>query len=173
MVTYRRPGPGASFAGGRLDALRLSSEQRGDSVIVTIRGELDVVTSGQFDDCLARARRDHDHVILDLAAVDFMDTSSLAVIVGHWKKLTASGGTLALAGARYKYTKALWITGLADRLPFYENVEQALAAGPAAPSAGIAGDRQPGPAGDRQPDLAGDRRTGLAGDAAADGARPA
>ena len=72
-----------------------------------------------------------------------MDTSSLAVIVGHWKKLTASGGTLALAGARYKYTKALWITGLADRLPFYESVEQALAAGPAAPSAGIAGDRQP------------------------------
>ena len=156
-----------------MDALRLSSEQRGDSVIVTIRGELDVVTSGQFDDCLARARRDHDHVILDLAAVDFMDTSSLAVIVGHWKKLTASGGTLALAGARYKYTKALWITGLADRLPFYESVEQALAAGPAAPSAGIAGDRQPGPAGDRQPDLAGDRRPGPAGDAAADRARPA
>jgi anti-sigma B factor antagonist len=173
MVTYRRPGPGVSFAGGRLDALRLSSEQRGDSVIVTIRGELDVVTSGQFDDCLARAHRDHDHVILDLAAVDFMDTSSLAVIVGHWKKLTASGGTLALAGARYKYTKALWITGLADRLPFYESVEQALAAGPAVPPAGIAGDRQPGLAGDRRPGLAGEGQSGLAGDAATDRARPA
>ena len=148
-----------------MDALLLSSEQRGDSVIVTIRGELDVVTSGQFDDCLACARRDHGHVILDLAAVYFMDTSSLAVIVGHWKKLTASGGTLALAGARYKYTKALWITGLADRLPFYESVEQALATGPVASSASVAGDRQPG--------LASDRRPGLAGDAAADGARPA
>jgi len=157
MNRYRRPGPGASFAGGRLDALRLSSEQRGDSVIVTIRGELDIVTSGQFDDCLGRARRDHGHVILDLAAVDFMDTSSLAVIVGHWKKLAAAGGTLALAGARYKYTKALWITGLADRLPFYQSVEQALAAGPAAPPA----------------DLASDGRPGVAGDAGAEGARPA
>lgn len=153
---YRCPGPGAPFAGGRLDALRLSSEHRGDSVVVTVRGELDVVTSGQFDACLARARRERNYVIVDLSEVDFMDTSSLAVIVGHWKKLVASGGTLALAGARYKYTKALWITGLADRLPFYESVEQALGAGTEPSSA----------------ELAGERRRDLAGDASADGAMP-
>src|SRR5262249_61524640 len=69
-----------------------------------------------------------DRIVLDLAAVDFMDTSSLAVIVGHWKKLTARDGILALAGARYRYTKTLWITGLADRLPRYDTVEQAVAA---------------------------------------------
>jgi len=27
-----------------------------------------------------------------------------------------AGGKFLLAGARYRYTKALWITGLADRL---------------------------------------------------------
>jgi anti-sigma B factor antagonist len=162
---YRRPGPGASLAGGRLDALRLSSEHRGDSVVVTVCGALDVVASGQFDACLACARRERNHVIIDLAEVDFMDTSSLAVIVGHWKKLVASGGTLALAGARYKYTKALWITGLADRLPFYESVEQVPGAGPVPPPADLDSDRRP--------DLAGDRRPGPAGDAAADGAMPA
>ena len=58
-----------------------------------------------------------------------MDTSSLAVIVGHWKRLAAAGGQLMLAGARYKYTKTLWITGLADRLPMYDSVDTALAAG--------------------------------------------
>ena len=53
---------------------------------------------------------------------------ALAVIVGHWKKLTARNGILALAGARYRYTKTLWITGLADRLPRYDTLEQAIAA---------------------------------------------
>jgi hypothetical protein len=33
-----------------------------------------------------------------------------------------------LAGARYRYTKALWITGLADRLPMYDSVDEALTA---------------------------------------------
>ena len=108
--------------------LRLSSERRGDSVIVAVGGELDLVTSRELDEHLARARRQDRRIILDLAGVDFMDTSSLAVIVGHWKRLQAAGGTLALAGARYRQTKTLWITGLADRLPMYETVDEAVAA---------------------------------------------
>ena len=116
-----------------MDELRLSSKRRDGFVIVAVGGELDVVTSRQFDEYLTQARGDDDRVILDLSAVDFMDTGSLAVIVGHWKQLTAAGGTLVLAGARYRYTKTLWITGLADRLPLYESVDEAIAAGGAAP----------------------------------------
>jgi len=111
--------------------LRLSDERRGDSLIVAIGGELDIVTSRQLDEHLTRARRKERQIILDLTAVEFMDTSSLAVIVGHWKRLQSAGGTLVLAGARYRYTKTLWITGLADRLPMYESVDEAVAASPA------------------------------------------
>jgi anti-sigma B factor antagonist len=115
-----------------LEGFRLSSEYRGDVAIVTIHGDLDIVSSRELDEHMTRARRQQSRLILDLAGVDFMDTSSLAVIVGHWKKLEASGGTLMLAGARYQYTKTLWVTGLADRIPLYENVEQAVAATDAA-----------------------------------------
>ena len=108
--------------------LRLSSERRGNSLVVAIGGELDIVTSRQLDEHLTRARREHRRIVLDLSAVEFMDTSSLAVIVGHWKRLQAAGGTLVLASARYRYTKTLWITGLAERLPLYDSVEAALAA---------------------------------------------
>jgi anti-sigma B factor antagonist len=119
-----------------LEAVGLSSESRDGTMIVTASGDLDIVMSGQLDECLTQAGREHRTVILDLSAVDFLDTSALAVIVGHWKTLVAAGGTLALAGARYRYTKALWITGLADRLPLYDTVAEAMGAAVSAPPAG-------------------------------------
>jgi anti-sigma B factor antagonist len=119
-----------------VDALDLSSQQLDGVTVVAATGDLDIVTSPRLDASLTQARQASASVVLDLSAVDFMDTSSLAVIVGHWKKLAARGGSLVLAGARYRYTKTLWITGLADRLPMYETVAEAVAACSAASAAG-------------------------------------
>ena len=124
--------------------LRLSIEAKDDCVVVTVGGELDVVGSQRFDDCLTEASGGSDRVILDLSAVDFMDTTALAVIVRHWRRQVAAGGMLLLAGARYRYTKALWITGLADRLPMYAGVDEALAAARPEPGADTGGARDSG-----------------------------
>jgi anti-sigma B factor antagonist len=97
-------------------------------MVITIRGDLDIVTSPQLDECLTSAEGTHIRIILDLTDVDFLDTSALAVIVGHWKKAEAAGGTLALAGARYRYTKTLWITGLADKLTLYKTADEGVLA---------------------------------------------
>ncbi len=119
--------------------LRFSMEPRDASVVASIQGELDVVSSERFDDFLAEAAATSHQVILDLSGVDFMDTTALAVIVGHWRRQVAAGGLFFLAGARYRYTKALWITGLADRLPMYDSVDEALAAARPEPGAEAAG----------------------------------
>jgi anti-sigma B factor antagonist len=108
--------------------LRFSTQAHDAGMVVAVSGELDIVTSQQFDDYLSDASTGHDLVVLDMSAVDFMDTSALAVIVSHWRRQTEAGGMFLLAGARYRYTKALWITGLADRLPMYADVAAALAA---------------------------------------------
>ena len=108
--------------------LRFSIEPRGASVVVSVQGELDVTSSQRFDDCLSEAAAVSDQVILDMSEVDFMDTTALAVIVAHWRRQADEGGQFLLAGARYRYTKALWITGLADRLPMYDTVDEALTA---------------------------------------------
>ncbi len=113
--------------------LSFSMEPHGASVVASVRGELDVVSSERFDDFLAEAAATSDRVILDLSGVDFMDTTALAVIVGHWRHQAAAGGLFFLAGARYRYTKALWITGLADRLPMYETVDEAITAAETVP----------------------------------------
>ena len=125
----------------RVAELGFSMEAHGASVVVSVQGELDVTSSQRFDDCLSEAAAESDQVILDMSGVDFMDTTALAVIVGHWRRQADEGGRFVLAGARYRYTKALWITGLADRLPMYETVDEAVTAAQAArpePGAGAA-----------------------------------
>ena len=111
-----------------MQEFQIASQPRDGVLVVTIAGDLDIVTSRDLDEVLREGLRSHDRIVLDLSAVDFMDTSSLAVIVGYWKNLVAAGGSLALAGARYQYTKTLWITGLAERIPMYESTDLAMAA---------------------------------------------
>jgi len=107
---------------------QISRQERDGVGVIKPVGDLDIVTSRQLDEALSQARSEHKHLVLDLSGVDFMDTSSLAVIVGHWKSLEQGGGSLALAGARYQSTKSLWITGLSDRIPLYQSVELAAEA---------------------------------------------
>ena len=106
--------------------LSLSSEQRGAFTVVRVSGNLDLTSRDQFDQYLTQARRLSRRLIIDMSDVTFMDTGCLAVIMGHYKRLSASGG-LILAGARYRPAKALWITGLAYRLPLYDSVDEAIA----------------------------------------------
>jgi anti-sigma B factor antagonist len=111
-----------------MEEFRLSSEFRDGVAIVKVYGYLDVTTRSELDEHLKEARRRQSWVILDLAGVRFMDTSSLAIIVSHWKKLETIGGRLMLAGAQQRYIKALWITGLASRMFLYDDIEKAIAA---------------------------------------------
>jgi anti-anti-sigma factor len=135
---------GAGFGGAFL-VLSLSSERRGNYTVVSVSGNLDLVTHDQFDQYLTKTRRENSHIIIDMSAVTFMDTGCLAVIIGHWKRLLAGSGELILAGAQYRPAKALWITGLAYRLPLFDSVDEAIAAAPAVgeavgPPAGEAAD---------------------------------
>jgi anti-sigma B factor antagonist len=121
-----------------MEEFRLSSEYRDGVAIISIYGYLDATTRKELDEGLKDARRARSRVILDMTGARFMDTSSLAIIVSHWKKLESVGGKLIIAGAQQRYLRALWITGLASRMSLYDDTETAIAAvGPA--GAGSAG----------------------------------
>ena len=111
-------------------ALELSSTRHGDRTVVAVKGELDIISRTQFTAHLDRVIREHGHkIILDLSALSFIDTSALSTVVSYWKRLSSTeDGMLVLAGAQYTSARVLWITGLAQRLPMYDDVEAALAA---------------------------------------------
>jgi anti-sigma B factor antagonist len=110
-------------------ALELSSTRHDDRTVVMVKGELDIVSRTRFTAHLdAVIRENGNKIILDLSGLGFIDTSALSTVVSYWKRLSAADdGMLVLAGAHYSTARVFWITGLAQRLPMYDDVEAALA----------------------------------------------
>ncbi len=68
----------------------------------------------------------HPGVVLDLTAVDRIDSAGMGVLVAALKRLRARNGQLRLAAARGDVARALHFTGLDKVLPLYPDVVSAL-----------------------------------------------
>ncbi|MWA03466.1 anti-sigma factor antagonist [Actinomadura sp. LD22] len=109
--------------------LEVTARSQAGRAVVRLRGELDIAGSDELRRLLEAARREHgEHVVLDLADLEFMDSQGLSVIVGCYKAATAAGGSLTLAGPRPVVRRALEITGLHRRIPVQATLEAALTA---------------------------------------------
>jgi anti-anti-sigma factor len=102
--------------------------QPDDSIVVVIRGNLDVdsarVLLTALDQVLlAPAPR----IVVDLSGIAFCDSTGLsAFVIGH-DRATARGGWLRLAGPDGFLGRLLDTVGLTPRLPVYPSVTDALA----------------------------------------------
>ncbi|MEU0516429.1 STAS domain-containing protein [Streptosporangium sp. NPDC006007] len=115
--------------GERAAALTLTSALIGGINVIRVTGVLDATTRDQFADHLAAEVDEHGlDMALDLGGVTFMDSRALGLIVHHWQLSTNGGGRFALIGVEYAKTRVMWITGLAQRLPLYDTIDDALAA---------------------------------------------
>src|SRR5205823_5579016 len=67
--------------------------------VVTVAGELDVSTSGLLRDGLLRVLTDETHrgLVVNLAGVNFIDSTGIGVLVGVWHRVGAMNSSLALA----------------------------------------------------------------------------
>ncbi|HZB30268.1 MAG TPA: STAS domain-containing protein [Streptosporangiaceae bacterium] len=108
--------------------LQLTTLEVDGHAVVRLKGELDIATVDDLRHDLRKARQSYgDHVILDLAELEFMDSQGLSVIVGCHKAVTATGGSLALVAPRPIVRRTLEITGLSGRLRIFGSVEEAAA----------------------------------------------
>jgi anti-sigma B factor antagonist len=66
-------------------------------------------------------------VVVDLLGVSFLDSTALGVLVGSFKRLRDSGGTLKLVIAEPRILKVFEITDLVRVFPIFATVDEALA----------------------------------------------
>jgi anti-anti-sigma regulatory factor len=66
------------------------------------------------------------HLVVDMAGVDFLDSTGLGVLVGGLKRTRAHEGTLQLVCDQEKILKVFRITGLTKVFPIHSTLNEAL-----------------------------------------------
>lgn len=99
-------------------------------LVVRLRGELDHHASEQvrcsIEDELTKGGS--SHLVLNLADLEFMDSSGLGVILGRYKKVTQLGGKMMLCAIRPPIYRLMEMSGLFKILPTYEDERSAIMA---------------------------------------------
>lgn len=101
---------------------------RSKTLIVSVSGELD-------QHCAASLREQTDlrishtnvrHLVFDLSALDFMDSSGIGVIIGRYKLLRSIGGTVSVVADKQSVRKLLELSGIGKIMNIYRCVSAAL-----------------------------------------------
>ena len=80
-------------------------------------GDLDLFNVDVLRDALMPER--HGTLVLDLSGVEFIDDSGLGLLVGTYKHLRESGGTLVLRDMQEPIRRVFEVTGI-EKLPGLE-----------------------------------------------------
>jgi len=109
--------------------LTLSTREVDGTTVVSVGGEIDVYTAPKLRDKITElvAAGSHD-LVVDLEAVEFLDSTGLGVLVGGLKKVRAHDGSLQLVCTQDRLLKIFRITGLAKVFAIHGSAEEAIAA---------------------------------------------
>ncbi len=102
--------------------------RNGDAVVVHLVGELDLHNAPEVRTTLLElASEQPERLVIDLAEVDFVDSTALGVLIEARTKLDNRQSFL-LASPGLETQRALKISGLDQHLAVHDTVESALAA---------------------------------------------
>lgn len=97
----------------------------GSASVVTLSGELDVASAGSLEQALSEVS-DHQHLIIDLRQLDFIDSTGLSVLVAANQRALDSGQRLGIVNGGTQVQRLLTLTGLTERLQVADTLEQLL-----------------------------------------------
>jgi anti-sigma B factor antagonist len=94
-----------------------------------LRGELDVLDAASLAAALKEVAARKPEIIVDLAGLEFIDSSGVAALVLVRMQARQAGGDLLLAAPQGEVMRFLTITRLVDAFSIHARVEQAAGRG--------------------------------------------
>ena len=108
--------------------LGICTSTRGTAVVVAVTGDIDIHTAPKLDEVLTGLLDEgRTAVVVDLAGVNFLDSSALGVLTAAQHDFAAAGGGLRLAAPRPHVRKVFGITRLTEVIPLFDDVDAACA----------------------------------------------
>lgn len=109
--------------------MEISSTIHRRVVVITVSGRIDTATSSEFEEALEDViEKGQKNLVMDFAAVDFLSSSGLRVLVTIRKKLRKAGGDIVLATPSERAADSFEIAGLDKLFPSYPDRESAVGA---------------------------------------------
>jgi anti-sigma B factor antagonist len=111
--------------GGPMFSVDLSTSEYGGHVVVALRGELDIAGAAGVAAALAAVAARKPEIVVDLAGLEFIDSSGVAALARGRGHARHAGGDLLLAAPRQHVLRVLTLTRLIDVFPVHASVEEA------------------------------------------------
>jgi anti-sigma B factor antagonist len=111
--------------GAPMFSAELSSRECDGQALVALRGELDVLEAASVAAALVAVVARVPEIIIDLAGLEFIDSSGAAALVLARKEARRAGGDLLLVAPQEQVLQFLNVTGLIDAFPVLASAEQA------------------------------------------------
>jgi anti-anti-sigma factor len=108
-------------------SMDLGSRKCGGHVVVALHGELDVMDAADVAAALETVAGREPRIIVDLAALEFIDCGGLGALARGRKHAQRAGGDLVLAAPHERILRILAIAGTAHGLSVHASVEAAAA----------------------------------------------
>ena len=109
--------------------MNMQIEDKGVAVLVVVQEErLDAHNSGEFKNHIMRLFEEgKNHLIIDLQAVRFVDSSGLGALVSGFKNASSRSGSLKLSGLQLQVKSMFELTRLHRVFEVFADVDEALA----------------------------------------------
>jgi anti-sigma B factor antagonist len=99
------------------------------STVIAVSGEIDVYTAPKLREKLINlVEEGSHHLIIDMEAVEFLDSTGLGVLVGGLKRVRPHDGWIDLVCTQGRILRIFRITGLSRVFSIYDSVAEAQAA---------------------------------------------
>jgi anti-sigma B factor antagonist len=108
--------------------LRLDVTERDSWSVLEVGGEIDVATAPRLREQLIKLVNDERfRIVVDLSAVDFIDSTGLGVLIGALKRVRTHDGNLSLVCSEPRIVKVFEITGLNQVFQIHPSIDAAVA----------------------------------------------